>query len=63
MDSGNMKKVFSEIRRQIESMYAVTYVPAYTTNQQVHSFKLAPASDKKLKLRSPLGFHVATENP
>jgi len=56
-------KVLAEIRRQIENMYLVTYVPAGTTKQRsYHSFKLMPASDKNLRLRSPLGFYTGTKS-
>lgn len=63
VNPSSMKKVFLEIRRQIANMYVVTYAPADMTNKQVHSFKLTPASDKKLKLRSPVGFYVAPKSP
>ncbi len=56
----DIPKVFSTIREQIESMYAVTFVPADLGKPgQYRSIELKMTADKKVKLRAPKGYYVA----
>ena len=57
---GRISKPFSDIGRELGSMYVVSFVPASPGRAgQRHSIQLKEAPHKKLKIRAPRGYYVA----
>jgi len=57
----DMPKVLAKIRRQIEQMYSVTYVPPEASKVgQFRSVELKITSDKKAKVHAPRGYYAAS---
>jgi len=55
----DLPKAFATISEQIESMYALTFVPSgFGKPGRYHSLELKVTSDKKVKLRAPKGYYA-----
>jgi len=64
LGSKDLEKAFLEIKKQVENMYVVTYVPwDKGAPQEYHTFELTSVSDKRLKLHAPRGYFVPAGIP